>query len=89
MTYEELLQSAKNGLLVSERQVERQKMAIEAIEKQIPKKLKVLKNIGGGHNKYCPTCNILIYADTLEGVIADNRCEYCPNCGQALNRSGE
>ena len=45
-------------------------MAIEALEKQIPKKKK--------KRNECPECG---YSYAFE--------EYCPNCGQAIDWSGE
>lgn len=47
-------------------------MAVEALEKQIPKKL---KDDGW---LYCPTCG--------RDVLMD-RFDYCPDCGQALDWS--
>lgn len=49
-------------------------MAIEALEKQIPKKpMPDSKYYGVG---ICPVCN---------AVFTDNSTRYCGNCGQALD----
>lgn len=56
-------------------------MAVEALEKQIPKKPERLKGSLFGKERYyhkCPTCG--------DPYVDDN---YCPICGQALDWSGE
>ena len=56
-------------------------MAIEALEKQIPKNPKRLKGSLFGEEKYyhkCPNCGAAYVDDS-----------YCPICGQALDWSGE
>lgn len=67
--------------------VEEIELAIEALEKQIPKKPKqmlepIRKHFNTGVNGfYCPICN----SDLLD---MDNDCfEYCPCCGQKIDWS--
>lgn len=69
------------------RQKEAMKMAISALEKQIPKK-PVMKNDDGiecdsGMPPYCPTCGI----ELTDRIPFDNKDFYfhCLNCGQALD----
>lgn len=58
------------------------RMAIEALEKQIPKNW-IAEDIGEGDCAWtCPSCNsvfVLMY-----GTPQDNEYNYCPNCGQAM-----
>lgn len=87
MKYEEALEYAKGGLEVYLRaypelttQIEFQKLSIEALEKQTPKKpVKVEKD--WGHIMFidaCPRCKITApYSN------------FCPFCGQAIDWSEE
>lgn len=55
--------------------------AIEALEKQLPKKPDIMDYILGGINFKCPTCK--------REYICEKGCEhfYCPNCGQKIKWS--
>lgn len=59
--------------------------AIEALEKQIPKPLKELKNPNpielGNDYAACPNCGEWLGKKKL----VKHRCNYCPKCGQALD----
>ena len=57
------------------------KIAKQAIEKQIPKKIKTvyLETI-------CPYCGKIFYVGDPNTVMIYN---FCPDCGQALDWSGE
>lgn len=72
-------------------------MAIEALEKQTPKKVKKEKHItvhnpfGLVHNcldfivtHHCPNCNHCIQEYEDSGVYPQTRNDYCNVCGQAL-----
>ena len=59
-------------------QKEVMQVTIEALEKQIPKKVKREQYFYGTID-YCPVCNWLFR----------DRLNYCPNCGQALDWSEE
>ena len=67
---------------------EEMKVAIEALEKQIPKKLKVTECGRFGFWFICPNCggNIAMVWDSVwkKGYYMPN---YCHNCGQALDWS--
>lgn len=62
----------KNGL----------RMAIQALEKQIPKKLKEHTQSQYGCIPVCGVCNGIM--DLMQGDL-----NYCPNCGQKLDWSDE
>lgn len=68
------------------------KTAIEALEKQIPKKpvIKTHKYIGSDDdfvNKYhCPVCNALMINEDTNGFYAGRKQKHC-DCGQALDWS--
>lgn len=56
-------------------------VAIEALEKQTPK-----KPIGDGIYRYCPVCSRDVgYIDAL----AEAKLKYCNDCGQAIDWSEE
>lgn len=59
---------------------EAKEMAIEALEKQIPKSIKEVHV----DEYYCPACGSENNCD--QGIVED---KFCPNCGQALDRSSE
>lgn len=67
------------------------KLAISALEKQIPKKpvIKTHKYIGSDDdfvNKYhCPVCNSLMINEDTNGFYAGRIQKYCDDCGQALD----
>lgn len=61
-------------------------VAVEAIEKQTPKKMKVGKEF-----LLCPGCNRpigYIYADFPKGVTHHFDFKYCGECGQAIYEEG-
>lgn len=66
-------------------------MAIEAIEKQIPKK--PIFKIGSGVDhlkRYTCECGQGVVVRHNKGaVVKDDSPNYCPNCGQALDWSEE
>lgn len=58
-------------------------LAIEILEKQIPKKpFRIIIN-GELDDELCPTCNSLHIADNYHGI----QYNYCPDCGQKLDWS--
>lgn len=75
MTYEEAINTIKHGCIYRDKRggIALQ-IAIEAIEKQIPKK----PDLDGG--VYCPCC-------LREFKSHYDETRYCPNCGQALDWS--
>ena len=70
---------------VAKRVVEARNIAIQAIEKQIPKKVQLrhIRKFDGFDDGECPTCGWTVSRD-CDG--ADN---FCPNCGQKLDWSDE
>ena len=67
--------------LYNEQVIEINGLAIEALEKQIPKKPKRDKEYSLG--RVCPKCH-----DYLGNVqFITHHCNYCKNCGQALDWS--
>lgn len=78
MTYEEAINSFKNEQVLLTESI---KMAIKALEKQIPKKvvlfecdpLKSFQKI----RKACPNCNATLHGEK----------DFCADCGQALDWS--
>lgn len=82
MTYGRYTPSIRNPLIIDEC-YEAGMMAIEALEKQIPKKpFRIIIN-GELDDELCPTCNSLHIADNYHGV----RYNHCPDCGQKLDWS--
>lgn len=64
---------------------EEMKIAIEALEKQIPRKPDKRK----GHKQndyYCAVCRYYL-GDEMELKFAGLQPKFCPNCGQALDWS--
>ena len=70
---------------VAKRVVEARNIAIQAIEKQIPRKVQLrhIRKFDGFDDGECPTCGWTVSRD-CDG--ADN---FCPNCGQKLDWSDE
>ena len=64
----------------AKRVVEARDMAINALEKQIPK-----KPIFYAHDYYCSVCNSLVGNNEFEW----KRFKYCDTCGQKLDWSDE
>ena len=56
------------------------RMAIQALEKQIPKKPRFY-----AHNYYCSVCDSLVWNNEFEW----KRFKYCYTCGQKLDWSDE
>ena len=86
MTYEEAIENLQyiisNDCTETQHDfVEEIEMAIEALEKQIPKK-PVLENRYSGHYN-CPICNEDCTYDTVF------KYPYCPFCGQAIDWSDD
>lgn len=94
MTYEEVLQYAKGGLEVYQRdypelttQIEFQKLAIEALEKQIAKKPNYVQ-YDGNHkigNYHCPACEKILELEPID----HNEKVFCLHCGQAIDWSDD
>ena len=53
--------------------------AIEALEKQIPKKIQLDNDNGVYEKEYCPLCNKRLFSGE----------KYCSRCGQALDWSSD
>ena len=62
------------------------KIAVEAMEKQIPKKPKVLIDTWS-----CPTCAEKVEYQTMLGdnVLYHGCYDFCPDCGQRIDWSDE
>lgn len=75
-----------SGLCTSAEHLEAKKIAIKALEKQIPKPPEFWGDgydEDGNHiydNAKCPNCG----NDDFEYGINNWGCDYCPDCGQAL-----
>lgn len=57
------------------------KLAIHALEKQIPKPIVGIK--AQLQNRYCPSCNEWMFFDKY------GQAKYCPTCGQAIDWGNE
>lgn len=68
-------------------------LAIEALEKQEPKKPKVtihsyINSDDGFFSRYfCPNCNLLICSEDKYGLFSGRKQEQCGRCGQAIDWS--
>lgn len=89
MTYEEVLQYAKGGLEVYQRdypelitQIEFQKLVIEALEKQVPKKPIVFVSDRYDYPEEAYRCSIC-NSDNGEYLYKGQR--YCDECGNAVD----
>ena len=62
-------------------------VAIEALEKQIPKKPK--ETDAYPHRLYCPTCHwtFCFNKENADGYRMMHMFTYCPECGQAIDWS--
>ena len=81
MTYEEAIKYAKENILAyTSEMAEFEAIAIEAIEKQIPKKPMAIKIPAkwGGYDYRCPVCATRVFEQS-----------YCMSCGQAIDWSDE
>ena len=84
-TPEEAIETIKSNMPTSGYQMLREAlgMAIEALEKQIPKEIYHQKwnGIDGVPYDLCPTCENNL---CTTGVFARNKMNYCEKCGQKL-----
>ena len=76
---------------IYDRDKEALEFAVKAVEKQIPKKvIREFKSIGGAitcfETSVCPICEMDFYIDDLGQTMY---CDFCPDCGQALDWSDE
>ena len=76
---------------IYDRDKEALEFAVKAVEKQIPKKvIREFKSIGGAitcfETSVCPICEMDFYIDDLGQTMY---CDFCPDCGQALDWSGD
>ena len=77
MNEEQALKDLKLCLFGNGAKIESVKIAISALEKQIPKK--IISCIDNGHNgRKCPNCNV---------ILCNGQKEYCSRCGQKLDWS--
>lgn len=54
--------------------------AIKALERMMPKKpVKHIRELDLSHADQCPVCNFI--------VSREYKCNYCPDCGQAIDHS--
>ena len=75
------IEDKNNDCKFTEDDYKANEMAIQALEKQIPKKPKI-KHLGSGIEVYCPSCNEShIFMDARFGF------KYCQDCGQKLDWS--
>ena len=70
--------SNANNIIKTNDYIEFVRMAINALEKQIPKKPRFY-----AHNYYCSVCDSLVGNNEFEW----KRFKYCDNCGQKLDWS--
>ena len=65
--------------------VEAVKMSIQALEKQMPKKVQLrhIRKFDGFDDGECPTCGQSVSRD------CDGTDNFCPDCGQKLDWRGE
>ena len=69
---------------IYDRDKEALELAIKAVEKQIPKKVKIQFCGMGFKTDVCPTCGDDFYIDDLGQTMYYS---FCPDCGQALDWS--
>ena len=83
MNYEEALKEIENALeklknyVACEVDMEALKVAKEALEKQIPKKI----NSDNGFGGRCPVCGYYI----VKSIFSSKCHKYCSECGQAID----
>lgn len=78
------IEDKSNDLKFAEDDYKANEMAIQALEKQIPKK--VVKD--GKRSYKCPCCGESAKTETGDSFI-DYRLDYCDGCGQKLDWSDE
>lgn len=65
------------------------KMAVEALEKKIPKKPIFDGRISGALYWYCPSCNEVVKAHIADApILNEYNHDHCGGCGQAIDWSG-
>lgn len=89
--YKEVLEALKSGFLDTADLEPYMQIIYNALEKQIPKKvIREFKSIGGAitcfETSVCPICEMDFYIDDLGQTMY---CDFCPDCGQALDWSDE
>lgn len=87
MTINEAIKFAKENVLAyTSEMAEFKALAIEALEKQMPKKpvLENTKGIVGIGMWHCPVCKNEIVSDWNKGIANP----YCHHCGQAIDWEG-
>lgn len=99
MTYEEAKKHISSevinliqnrGNCITEAKIEACKLAIEALEKQIPKKVGKMKETDYGSPYYCPECEAEIIPVEFfkdDGSEPEEKVSYCWKCGQAIDWS--
>ena len=94
MTFEEAVKkisemlsfAEERGNYYGEHAMPTYKMAIQALEKQIPKKPYVVDDEYKGECCMCSNCDeFIVYKDDCK--LKQYQKAYCPNCGQALDWS--
>lgn len=86
MTYEEAIKIVKNNIHNDYTWV-----IVETLEKQIPKKPKLLKNellLVAGWQYGCPNCGCACGENKYHEEVTDAE-HYCTQCGQALDWGDE
>lgn len=91
MTYQEAFERIKNEMPYESGVInEALSMVENALEKQIPKKLKPRGEFdpSGQYKRFCcPRCNKWQYTKVDGRIVAEIMSAYCPSCGQALDWS--
>ena len=84
MTNEKALEMFRAGIEATECGVKKDlyQTAISALEKQIPKKIKII-----GGDDLCPACNFNYGADAIRRTLFHWRKDFCERCGQRLDWS--
>lgn len=96
MTYEEAIELLKRNKPTSDPRKCGQELclacdiAMESIEKQIPKKVGKMKETDYGSPYYCPECEaeiIPVEFFSLDGSEPKEKVSYCWKCGQVIDWS--
>ena len=87
--WERMRESHDGNAFVADVSIESLDMAIEALQKQVPQKVKQqYKSYNGAITCFeefvCPACGVLFYDDYSETT---QYYDFCPNCGQAIDWS--
>lgn len=67
--------------------IEACRVAVSALEKQIPKKLKIKQKGNDVLDFRCPLCDKKIISKVGERFVAGSKDNFCLECGQALDWS--